>query len=72
MGLLALLAKPDQDGSWQGASSRFAVAVLRLAGRDGEEMWTEAHRARHDARLKGMVSFPVRPVLVTRSTTWCL
>ena len=30
--------------------------MIRLAGRGEGVMWTEAHRARHDARLKGMVS----------------
>jgi hypothetical protein len=30
--------------------------MIRPAGRGEGVMWTEAHRARHDARLKGMVS----------------
>ena len=30
--------------------------MIRLAGRGEGVMWTEAHRARHDAHLKGMVS----------------
>ena len=32
------------------------ITRVRLAGRMGAEMWTEAHRARHEAGLKEMVS----------------
>ena len=32
------------------------ITSIRLAGRVGAEMWTEAHRARHEAGLKQMVS----------------
>jgi putative transposase len=32
------------------------ITSVRLAGRMGAEMWTEAHRARHEAGLKQMVS----------------
>lgn len=28
---------------------------FRLVGRDGEPMWTDRHRTRHEARLKEMV-----------------
>ncbi len=32
------------------------ITSIRLVGRMGAEMWTEAHRARHEAGLKEMVS----------------
>ena len=38
-------------------SDSLMTTMDRLAGRGEGEMWTEAHRARHEARLKSMVSF---------------